>query len=104
MCPVAQQVPDVSTSAACRLHKARWALSRSVFIELLTRYNALYKCHADWLKVTKTVYLDVTEGGQPLGRIEIGLFGAPGLQGVHFSTTCGLLAHKHTGVCAITGV
>ena len=44
------------------------------------------------LKVTKTVFLDVTEGGQPLGRIEIGLFGALGLRAVHFSTgSCGLL-------------
>jgi len=26
-------------------------------------------------KVTKTVFMDITEGGEPMGRIEIGLFG-----------------------------
>jgi hypothetical protein len=28
-------------------------------------------------KVTKTVFMDITEGGEPMGRIEIGLFGMP---------------------------
>ena len=67
----------------------------------MLRYLYIRECHGVLLKVTNTVFLDVTEGGQPLGRIEIGLFGAPDLQANPPVRFRGLLAHGHAGVSAV---
>ena len=50
------------------------------FVLLLIDYSS---CSASGVssggpKVTDIVYFDVTQGGNPLGRIEIGLFGKTG--------------------------